>query len=411
MPPARTDSGLLTRPLAASDAPPPAAPDGAGGPVAPGVRAASYALFRQAGHAYLLPATSVLGVVSAEHIRPLSAPVAGWAGTLTVQRRDGAGGEAAVPVLDATALLGHGGAAGAVLLLRTAGGPLGLAVQQVDRVHGLPGQAVPLGGAPGLAGALVTADGVWLLLDPAHLDSVRWGAVELAADGRLQPRAVAWTTEPVGPTDGRAASAAPRRPGRAPRETALLATDTPQVGEPVLVIAERAAADGSTNLALPLRLIRGVSRLPAIRPGPPGAPGVVGYGAWGERVLPVVDPRALGMATTGPAPTYAVLVVLEALAGGAPASAVPLTSTVGIALLVAGVRGIQRLEHVDASWPADAAFPLALGKTRGRRRADSIAVGATGTDPARDEAGGTPVAVLGAATLENMIARPLASDA
>ena len=36
---------------------------------------------------------------------------------------------------------------------------------------------------------------------------------------------------------------------------------------------------------------------------------------------------------------------------------------------------------------------------------------ATATDPARDEAGGTAVAVLGAATLENMISRGLASHA
>src|SRR4051812_17580947 len=404
MPPSRTDNGLLTRPPAASHPAPlaPPAADRAAGQGQSGVRTASYALSRRAGHASLLPATSVLGVVGAEHVRPLPAPVPGWAGMLAIQRRDGMVGEAAVPVLDASALLGHGGGAGAVLLLRTARGPLGLAVPQGDRIPGLPVRPVPLGGAPGLAGALVAADGVWLLLDPAHLDPLRRAAVDLAADGRPQPRAVAWTAEtaePAGEHPAGAAVAAPRRVGRPARAAAPLATDLPQVGEPVLVIAERAAGDSSTNLALPLRLVRGVSRLPALRPGPPGAPGVVGYGAWGERVLPVVDPRALGVAVAGPAPAYAVLVVLEPPTVGTPASAVPLTNTVGVALLVAGVRGIQRLERVDPSWPADAAFPLALGKTRGRRRADSIAEGATAADPAGAEAGTAAAAALVSATL------------
>ena len=380
MPPAGADSGLLTRLPTGSDAAPRAAADRAGGPGGPGVRAASYALFRQAGHAYLLPATSVLGVVGAEHVRPLPAPVAGWAGTLTVPRRDGAGGEAAVPVLDATALLGHGGAAGAVLLLRTASGPLGLAVQQVDRVHGLPGAARPArrrarpgrGARHGGRRMAAAGSGSSRCRTPGGRRPGSRAAG--CSHGRWPGRPKQWGRPTVTRRARRRAGWDVRRGKRRCRLPARR-----KLASRCLVIAERAASDRSTNLALPLRLIRGVSRLPTIRPSPPGAPGVVGYGAWGERVLPVVDPRALGVATDGPAPAYAVLVVLEGPGVDVPLSALPLTSTVGIALLVAGVRGIQRLEQVDGSWPADAAFPLALGKTPAGR-ADAIAVGAT--DPA-----------------------------
>jgi hypothetical protein len=61
------DEGLLA---------PLAGPRSGASPLHPG-GVASHALFRQAGQAYLLPAARVLGVVGAEHLRPLPGPVAG----------------------------------------------------------------------------------------------------------------------------------------------------------------------------------------------------------------------------------------------------------------------------------------------------------------------------------------------
>jgi len=376
----RPGSHLLSPPTSAPDRPGLSSSQGSSGrqaafagPAAAPL-AASHALFRQGGHAYLLPASSVLGVVGAEHLRPLPAPVPGWAGTLAVRRRDADGAEAAVPALAAAALLGHGGPPGAVLLLRTTAGPLGLAVERVDRVHALPAPPVPLGGAAGLLGAVAAADEVWLLLDVAHLGELRRAAIGAEAGGTPAPRAVAWTAAPTaGPPPAAVADAAPR------------------AGEPVLVLAERAAFDPAASLAVPLALVRGVSRVPTLRPGPPGAAGVVGYGAWGERVLPAVLPRALGLSAPGPAAAYAVLVALDQVPG-APAR------SQGLALLVAGVRGIQRLERSRPAAPAASPYVAALGETRGRRRADSIGVGAVSAT-ATAEGAAASVAVLSAAAL------------
>ncbi len=343
--------------------------------------AASHTLFRQGGHAYLLPAASVLGVVGVEHLRSLPAPVSGWAGTLAVRRRDADGAEAAVPVLDAAALLGLGGATGAVLLLRTADGPLGLAVERVDGVHTLPAPPVPLGGAAGLVGAVAISDEVWLLLDAAHLGSLRRAAIGAEPDGRLAPRAVAWTATG-------AEVAAPDDVAGPP--------DLPPAGEAVLVLVERAAFDRTASLAVPLRLVRGVSRVPALRPGPPGASGIVGYGAWGERVLPAVLPQMLGLAAPGPAPTYAVLVAFDE-AGGSRAR------SQGIALLAAGVRGIQRLERSVAVDAAASPYVAALGETRGRRRSETVDLGPPDASAVVTAAGAPSVAVLSVAALARAV--------
>src|SRR5437868_1561543 len=103
--------------MVALTAPTLAAPTGQVGALAP-VPAApaspTYTLFRQGGYGYLVPAAAVGGVVSAEHLRALAAPVAGWAGTLAMR-----GG--ALPVLDAAALFGQGGPGRVVVILRVAG--------------------------------------------------------------------------------------------------------------------------------------------------------------------------------------------------------------------------------------------------------------------------------------------------
>src|SRR5712692_10433971 len=191
-------------------------------------RALDYTLFRQDGWGYLLPGAAVLGVIGIEHLQLLPTAVAGWAGTVSVRSRDAADqAPHAVPVLDVAALLGHGGAANAVILLRLAGGPLGLAVERVEGLRPLPAGALRwLSGAPGVAGGLVQDEEVLLALAPEYLAALRRAAVGTDEAGRLTPRPLAWT----------AASGAPaQHDGAAPARGAA----APRAGELLLVLAGR----------------------------------------------------------------------------------------------------------------------------------------------------------------------------
>jgi len=349
-------------------------------------QALGYTLFRQDGSGYLLPGAAVLGVIGIEHLRPLPTAVTGWAGTVTVRSRDSVDQAShAVPVLDVAALLGHGGTASAVILLRLAGGPLGLAVERVAGLRPLAAGALRwLSGTPGLVGGLVQDDEVLLALAPEYLAALRRAALGTDAEGRRTPRPLAWTA---------ASDASASHGGAALARVAA----APRTGELLLVLAARLADDTTRNLAVPLRVVRAVAHAGALRPGPPGLPAVVGYRAWGQLPVAAVDLAQLGATPGERAPRYAVLVAL----GGARAS-------FGAALLVDGVRGVQRLEQVRP--PADTTSTdvvVSLGEAQGRRRGDSIGIG-TGGAPlaALGQTAGVPVAVLSPERLAAALGAP-----
>jgi chemotaxis signal transduction protein len=343
-------------------------------------QALGYTLFRQDGSGYLLPGAAVLGVIGIEHLQPLPTAVAGWAGTVTVRSRDAvAQAPHAVPVLDVAALLGHGGAASAVILLRLAGGPLGIAVERVAGLRPLAAGAFRwLSGAPGVVGGLVQDDEVLLALAPEYLAALRRAAVGTDAQGRLTPRPLAW--------------AAASRSGAA----AAGVVATPRAGELLLVLAARLADDTTRNLAVPLRVVRAVAHAGTLRPGPPGLPAVVGYRPWGQLPVAAVDLAQLGATPGERAPRYAVLV---ALGGG--------RGSFGAALLVDGVRGVQRLDQVRPPEDATSADVIvSLGEAQGRRRGDSIGIGGAPL-AALGQTAGVPVAVLSPERLAAALGAPL----
>jgi hypothetical protein len=308
--------------------------------------------FRQGGCGYLLPAASVVGIVAADHVRPLTAPVTGWAGTIAVH-----GG--ALPVLDAAALLGHGGPGRVVALVQVVGGPLGLAVEQISGREGMDdAPLIPLAGGPGIAGGVVDRDEVRLALAPDHLAALRRAAIGHDAAGQWAPQPVTWGSAPA------PAGVKPTPP----------AGEAPRVGDPLLVLGDRLADDPERYLAVPLRDVRAVARTGALRPGLPGAPAIVGYRAWGRLPVPAVDLSALGI--TAPPPTPAPAASRQAGAYAILIAATVANQTLGIALLSAGARGVQRLERASR---------------RGRRGHHAISM--------RGETAAVRVAVLGPSAL------------
>jgi chemotaxis signal transduction protein len=327
----------MAAPVAAPTHAPPA-PGVSPGP-SPAPTVPVYTGFRQGGWGYLLPAATVVGIVAVEHVRPLTAPVAGWAGTLAMR-----GG--ALPVLDAAALLGHGTPGRVIAIVQAMGGPLGLAVEQISGRQGL-GDAplVPLVGAPGIAAGVVHGDEVWLALAPDHLAALRRAAVGHDAAGQPAPQPVTWASVPM--------------PGVAQPSPDI--SEAPRVGDPLLVLGDRAADDPDRYLALPLRDVRAVAHAGRLRPGLPGAPAIVGYRAWGRLPVPAVGLGALGI--TAPRSTSAPGAVRQADAYAVLLAVTIANQTLGIALLSAGARGVQRLERTSRQASGDHPTIIARGET------------------------------------------------
>ncbi|HLI29271.1 MAG TPA: hypothetical protein VKZ60_19560 [Chloroflexota bacterium] len=293
--------------------------------------------FRLGGCGYLVPAGYLLRVVDGAVLRPLPAPVVGWAGTVPLREPMAAAGPV-VPVLDAVALLGGEALARSVLVLRVPGGPLGLAVPAPEGLRAAPERLVPVAGTPGLLGGAVQGDRVWFVLAPAYLAALWQAAVKSTTGGKVVPRPVHWLS----------AAAAGGQPA---------ATQRAAPGDLLLVLGERLLDDPSHRLALLLRsapggrggeLLRGrpqVARCGELVAGPPSVPCVVGYRAWDWRVVPAVDLNALGAVEAGSDSSYAVLLALDA----APAP----PGIVGVALLTTRMQGIYPLRRVTAQGRAD----------------------------------------------------------
>lgn len=313
--------------------------EGAAGaePAVAGVGGPEYLRFRLGDCGYLLPTRCLVSVLDAAALRPLPTPVPGWAGTvvLHVPARGGGAEGHVVPVLDAAALLRGETRPRSVLVLRASTGLLGLAVPAPEGLRAPPGPVAPVAGAPGLAGGVASEGEVWLALAPEYLGALRQAVIAKTPAGRVVPRPATWL--------------AAARPGSRPT-----AGQRAAVGDLLLVLGERLRADPSHLLALLLRsapdgqgseLLRARPQVAYRGPlvaGPPGASCVVGYRAWGPRVVPAVDLAALGVAPGDSSRAYAVLLGLAAPAGVRS----EVSAVVGVALLVPRLQGIARLEGI-----------------------------------------------------------------